>query len=453
VYKRQVLIRSDQLVAIATACDQSFLTDSEKLLLHYIPRGRSLFIGGNRKLFENLLHSEHTTIRDTDHSRASFDLQEVGTPPDEKTKDGQMRAELSLHEKDRWVFEFTTSYPAAAEPMKMNEIHDDGSYLMYEAGLNWDLRRRAGVFRLAYLTDNKLDDPCKVARAAPPWLTECEFVSLDLPVRVQNVFRMRGLKKVHDLSTLSVPALLKMQNLGQKSLGDILKALAIALDAGPPKVGTSDLRRNFNDLPQTERKSQDKTDQNSNVLASQFAIKELTGAFQESQESYRSSLGQTLPIEARKNMMIDKDHAARIEELKQRKVADQSALDRARNNLEATLQDIEAEIDNLDAMRASLAEYRDELHVQLGRTGAAHGADTPHHARAVKKPRQASGTLIRAYTAALTARPGGLTSAQVTEWIRRTYPEIQVGSVPAVLARGLQSGVLRKDDYGRFLLV
>ena len=82
------------------------------------------------------------------------------------------------------------------------------------------------------------DDPCEIARAAPPWLAERELIALDLPVRADNVFRVSGIKTVRDLAEWSPDALLNQKNFGRKSLRDTLQVFAAALNEGPLRAAT-----------------------------------------------------------------------------------------------------------------------------------------------------------------------------------------------------------------------
>jgi len=156
-----------------------------------------------------------------------------GAGPLEKTRQGSL-----VHEPRGWVASFLHEHPADSEALSENEIFDDASYLEREAELERSVRHRAGLFRLHHIVGVNCDDPCEIARAAPPWLAEREMIALDLPVRADNVFRVSGIKTVRDLAEWSPEALLNQKNFGRKSLRDTLQVFAAALNEGPLRAAT-----------------------------------------------------------------------------------------------------------------------------------------------------------------------------------------------------------------------
>ncbi|WP_372921525.1 DNA-directed RNA polymerase subunit alpha C-terminal domain-containing protein [Roseovarius sp.] len=160
----------------------------------------------------------------------------------EKTRQSSL-----LQEPQGWVASFLHEHPSDAEALSENEIFDDASYLEREAELERSVRHRAGLFRLHHIVGANCDDPCEIARAAPPWLTERELISLDLPVRADNVFRVSGIKTVRDLAEWSPEALLNQKNFGRKSLRDTFQVFAAALNEGPLRAVT------FEAVPESDR--------------------------------------------------------------------------------------------------------------------------------------------------------------------------------------------------------
>lgn len=144
---------------------------------------------------------------------------------------------IEAHEPKGWISSFLKEHPLDAEALSVLGIFDEPSYQDREAGLEQGVRHRTGVFRARYLVGFNCEDPCKLARAAPPWVAERELTSLALPVRARNVFLDAGIEKVCDLADWSPEALLRRRNFGRKSLSDTLRALTAALlDEGPPQA-------------------------------------------------------------------------------------------------------------------------------------------------------------------------------------------------------------------------
>lgn len=151
------------------------------------------------------------------------------------------RLDTVVHEPQGWVASFLREHPSDAETLSAHGIFDEETYLDREAKLERSVRHRAGLFRLHHIVGANCDDPCELARAAPPWLAGRELACLDLPVRADNVFRVSGIKTVRDLADWSPEALLDQQNFGRKSLRDTLQALSAALNDGPPRVATAEV--------------------------------------------------------------------------------------------------------------------------------------------------------------------------------------------------------------------
>ncbi len=150
------------------------------------------------------------------------------------------RRDTVINEPRGWVASFLHEHPSDAEEVSAHGIFDEATYFDREAELELSVRHRAGLFRLHHIVGANCEDPCELARAAPPWLATRELASLHLPVRVDNVFRGCGIKTVCDLSEWSPEALLKKQNFGRKSLKDTWKVLTAALNDGPIRVATAE---------------------------------------------------------------------------------------------------------------------------------------------------------------------------------------------------------------------
>jgi hypothetical protein len=133
-----------------------------------------------------------------------------------------------------WVGSFVGENPDVALALLDRGIVDEASYLAYEDQLERDLRRRLGVYRSTSLLGGKTDDPCEMARTAPPWLAAELLSSLDLTVRIANVFRDRNIETVADLQALTPAELRTFSNFGRTSIHHLSMILQKAVLAGPP---------------------------------------------------------------------------------------------------------------------------------------------------------------------------------------------------------------------------
>ena len=139
--------------------------------------------------------------------------------------------------------------------------------------------------------------------------------------------------------------------------------------------------------------------------------------------------------------MIDEELKQKAQRLALERAEKSAALENAKQEVELSLNQLDAQIEELADMQKKLIADKQELLALLGR---------PDPLKLRK--RQAPGTLIKAYTEALKASPQGMTSTEVVAWLKKNRPELKTVSIPAVLSRGLDEGRLQKDDQGRFKL-
>lgn len=132
-----------------------------------------------------------------------------------------------------WVRSFVNEHSAIAGHLADAGVIDEATYLENEGNLDLETRKHMGFARYKALIQNDENDPCAVARAAPPWLRKRAFETMDLRVRVSNVFRINKIRTVADLSNYSIPQLLSLPNFGRTSVAGLLSALTDAIQVGP----------------------------------------------------------------------------------------------------------------------------------------------------------------------------------------------------------------------------
>ena len=204
------------------------------------------------------------------------------------------------HEPQGWVFSFLNEYPSDAETLSAQGIFDEASYLDREPGLERSVRHRAGMFRSHRIVGANCEDPCKLARAAPPWLAERELTSLELPVRANNVFRVSGIKTVHDLADWSPELLLNQQNFGRKSIRDTLQALTAALNDGPLQAATAEaIPESSRLLTEVRRSLLSFTERERDVLVRRLGFETAPETLQEVADDYDISRERIRQIETR----------------------------------------------------------------------------------------------------------------------------------------------------------
>ncbi|MDO9489440.1 MAG: DNA-directed RNA polymerase subunit alpha C-terminal domain-containing protein [Sphingomonadaceae bacterium] len=132
-----------------------------------------------------------------------------------------------------WLELYVAERSDDADQLAETGIIDDSTYLRYENGLDRELRKRLGIYRLNATSAADDDDPCAVARAAPPWLTARAVEELNLTVRIANVFRDRGIETVAQLQSFTEAELRRFPNFGRTSARQLVAILREATEDGP----------------------------------------------------------------------------------------------------------------------------------------------------------------------------------------------------------------------------
>ena len=209
------------------------------------------------------------------------------------------RANSATPEPQGWVASFLSENPSAAEALSAHGIHDDASYLEGESNLERSVRRLSGLFRAHHLVGATCDDPCELARAAPPWLAERDLTTLNLSVRANNAFRVSEIETVRDLTAWSPEALLKQRNFGRKSLRDLLQALNAALVEGPPRPATDSVPGTGQLLTEVGRSLLSFTDREYDVLVRRLGFKTPPETLQQVADDHEVTREWIRQIEAR----------------------------------------------------------------------------------------------------------------------------------------------------------
>ncbi len=161
----------------------------------------------------------------------------------------------SPREFEDWLRDFVEEHPDSADLLRETDIFDDASYFAKEASLDLEMRKQLGLARYQARIGDEEDDPCAAARAAPPWLRDREFATLNVRMRIANVFNASQIRTVADLGNLTTNDLLKKPNFGRTSVADLLETLTTALRNGPLDFGRKIKAVSEFSLLQTVRRS------------------------------------------------------------------------------------------------------------------------------------------------------------------------------------------------------
>jgi len=174
-----------------------------------------------------------------------------------------------------WVKQLGDDQPDIAEAARSHGIHHEASYEQLSHSVPVRLRDQLDVCRFAYLVRSiDSEDPVSLVNILPQSLLTANISSLDLPVRISNVFRVQNIASLAELSDLSVDAMLRWPNFGRKSLGDFCAVMIEAVDELYNHLGSA----------------------GSGATASETM--ELFGGIEESDQTYHVALVTAMPLKA-----------------------------------------------------------------------------------------------------------------------------------------------------------
>jgi hypothetical protein len=114
-----------------------------------------------------------------------------------------------------------------------NGIVDRKSYLMHENVLDAEDRFNIGVLYYQFgINNRKPDNHQDLLANVPPWFLEREISSIDLPVRIVNVFTDIEIVTVSDIKLFQEEDLLHLKNFGRNSISQLIIALHKAVQEG-----------------------------------------------------------------------------------------------------------------------------------------------------------------------------------------------------------------------------
>lgn len=147
----------------------------------------------------------------------------------------------------QWLDDAIRAHPAIRQTLLNASIHDDLSYYSRESTLDHDARILLGQFRAEALGSSVVADPCKLAKAASPWLIEMPLDALSFSVRARNIFSYMNLNTVRDLAGLTRDDLFNQRNFGITTCKVVTQALRIAIKEGPPRNSKETPRPSIDD--------------------------------------------------------------------------------------------------------------------------------------------------------------------------------------------------------------
>ncbi len=166
------------------------------------------------------------------HARGTTYSNPAIKPLFHKMADARFRSlERESVELSGWVKQLADERPDLAVVAGSFGIYGESSYDDSVLSLPTDLRDQLDVYRFFSLA-REIDttDPKSLIRILPHRFMDPNFGSLELPVRIYNVFKEQNIESLAELKNVSADDMLKWQNFGRKSLRDLCKIITQAVE-------------------------------------------------------------------------------------------------------------------------------------------------------------------------------------------------------------------------------
>ncbi len=133
-----------------------------------------------------------------------------------------------------WIKSLSEKNPDTYQIAHKCGIHDDNSYVLNRDKLPASIGLKLDRERFDSLKSTiDQNDPYQLLQIAPRSLMYQHINELRLPVRARNVLLFQNINQVHELAELSVNQLLRLPNLGKRSIQDICHAIIDRIENTP----------------------------------------------------------------------------------------------------------------------------------------------------------------------------------------------------------------------------
>jgi hypothetical protein len=155
----------------------------------------------------------------------------ISNPMFQKTDNGRYYSlEKDVSEASGWVKQLADDHPDLAVKAGAYGIYGEEGYEQLADSLPLRLRDQLDLFRFSsFVRGIDTKDPVSLIKILPHSLLGANVASIDLPVRILNVFKRYDVATLADLRSLSIEAMLKWENFGRKSLGDFCTVVIAAV--------------------------------------------------------------------------------------------------------------------------------------------------------------------------------------------------------------------------------
>ena len=174
------------------------------------------------------------SVLDVELNRHSFDTNYSNPGPAlfiKLTDRRYVSIENQVSDFEGWMEELCNVKVELAEKARSNGIFNEETYKAHSKYLSTNDQNELGVFRFQYfLPKVNKKDPNSIIRILPEILLNADVASINMPVRILNVFKIRGINTLSELIDTPTSELLKWPNFGNKSAGDLCISLLASVE-------------------------------------------------------------------------------------------------------------------------------------------------------------------------------------------------------------------------------
>lgn len=140
--------------------------------------------------------------------------------------------------EEPWLNQFFMIREGAQNAFTECLISNDESYIENKNKLPNDLLNAADNFRFSTLIKHiDRSDPLSVLKISPGWLLDMDIFYFECGTRNKNVIEKLGVERLIDICKFTLSDLMRMPNMGRKSIEELSEDITKAQKKGPPPKG------------------------------------------------------------------------------------------------------------------------------------------------------------------------------------------------------------------------
>jgi len=149
--------------------------------------------------------------------------------------DDQQQVSYVKGDDENWFEQLLVDHPDIKTAFANAGIIDDQTYIANRNKLPDNILRKADDYRFSKLfTSIDQEDPIAILSISPLWLLEMDTFYFECDTRIKNVIANHEIGQMKDFCRFTASELLRLQNMGRKSVVRLTEAILTAQKKGPP---------------------------------------------------------------------------------------------------------------------------------------------------------------------------------------------------------------------------